>query len=233
MAVLLELVLQGSDEFQETINRFNYTGTSSVPSVSFAAALIQAFGCIWDGTNYPSGLPFRDILEMQNTNISYQFASARNVYSDVDFEEVPFVNDALGRSGAGDFMPPFTAFGFRTNRIRRDIRRGTKRFAGVGEGDQSEGGLFNAGAQGRMGAVATAMSATLNQTVAGVDYTFVPCIVKKERYDPDTGDASSTGRAYRYFPIESDQLENLATAPTWELYETVRSQVSRQYGKGR
>jgi hypothetical protein len=233
MAILLELVLKGDDSFNETINRFNYVGTSTPDGTDNAAAIVQAFGCLLDGADYPTGLPFMDILALLNVTVSFQFVTARDVYSDTDFVEVPFITANNGRVSSGDPLPPFCTFGFRTNRVRMDIRRGTKRFSGVGENDQSSSGLLNATTQGRMVTVAAAMSAVLTQTLGSSAYTFTPCIAGKQRYDPATGDPSDTGSAYRYYPTYEEQSANLAIAPTWEIYETVRSQVSRQYGRGR
>jgi hypothetical protein len=231
---LLELVLTGTDNFQETINRFNYTVTSSVETEVNGAALIQAFGAIWDGTEYPSGLPLRDFMQMLNDEYCFLSVSARDVYSDVDFAEVPLVHDACGAVTVGDIEPPFVAFGFRTNRIRRDIRRGTKRFSGVSETDSDGGGLLNGAAVTRVEIAAAAMSAVLTQTVAGVDYTFHPVIVGKMRYlPPDNTVFNAAGTAYTYWPDFATQADHLASDPTWEIYPTFRSQVSRQYGKGR
>jgi len=233
MTKLYELVLQGTYQGQETINRFNYLGTGTPSEPDGAAALLQAFGCLWDGTAYPAGLPFADILIPQNTGVIYQFASARDVYSDTDFEEIPFVHVAQGTNTSGDQATPFLAFGLRTNRVRRDVRRGTKRFAGVSEGQMTAGGGWETATAGQLNDVAEALSANLTQSLDGNDYTFVPTIVGKQRYDPETGDPSETGTAYRYYPTYEDQADHLASGITWEIYDRVRSQNSRQYGKGR
>lgn len=233
MAKLVELVLSATYNAQQIINRWNYlvTGTPSDPTV--AAAIIQAFGCIWDGSAYPSGLPFKDILILQNPGVVYQFATARNVYDDLDFAEVPFVNPAVGTNGAGQNMSSFLAYGLRTNRTRIDVGRGYKRFVGCNEGDVTPFGAIDISPGTAIAAVAEALSATLSVTLAGNDYSCAPVIAGKQRYNPDTGLADPAGSAYRYYPVEADQMAKLSTGIVWEAYDHVRSQVSRQVGHGR
>lgn len=234
MAVLLELVLAATYFGQEVINRWNYLAAGTPAEGNAAIALIQGFGCIPTGGVYPTGLPFRDMLNIQNASVVYQFASCRDVFSDTDFAEVPFVPPAAGlNTGAGNDEPPFVAYGFRTNRIRADIRRGTKRLAGVGQAVLDAGGAIDSATQGDMQIVAAAWSAILTQTVGANSFTFTPVIVSKERYNPATGLADPNGSAYRYFPNYTTQAEHLASGPTWEIYTNARSQNSRQYGKGR
>lgn len=234
MSKLLELVLTATYDNQEIINRFNYLASGTPGEDNAAAALVQAFGCIWDGTEYPTGLPFNDILLLQNPNVVYSFASARDVYDPLDFEEVPFVNPAIGKdTGSGSAESPFLAFGLRTNRTRLDIRRGTKRFVGVGESSAGAYGALVSGAVSNLNTVAAALTSVLTQTLDANSFTFAPCIAGKQRYNPSTGLPDPDGTAYRYYPVEADQLAKLATGITWEVYTDVRTQNSRKIGKGR
>lgn len=234
MTVLLELVLSAQFAGQEIINRWNYLGTGTAGEGNAALALIQAFGCIPDGGVYPAGLPFRDMLNLQHTGLVYQFASARDVYSATNFAEVPFVPPAAGLNASGESASPFIAFGFRTNRTVFNISRGTKRLAGVGEGSMNTGGLVTDDAQAQMLLIAEAWTANLTQTLGGSDYTFAPVIVSKMKYlPPDRTVFNPAGKAYTYWQTYEIQSEHLALTPTWEIYNHVRSQTSRQYGKGR
>lgn len=234
MTVLLELVLNATFAGQEIINRWNYLGTGTPGEGEAAIALIQAFGCIPTDDVYPDGLPFKDMLNLQHPGLVYQFASCRDVYSDTDFAEVPFVPAAAGLNANGQSEAPFVAYGFRTNRTVFNIRRGTKRLAGVAEGGVNAGGLIEDAEQALMVLVAAAWSANLTQTVGDNDYTFAPVIVSKMRYTPpDMSTEDPAGTAYAYWPTYAAQSDHIAATPTWEIYNHVRSQTSRQYGKGR
>jgi len=233
MTVLLELVLQAHYFGQEIINRFNYLGTGTPGEDNAAAALAQAFGCIWDGAAYPDGLPFKDILNLQTDTVVYDFAAARDVYSDIDFVEVPFVHPATGLAGSGQGESPAVAFGLRTNRVRLDVGRGYKRLVGVGEGWIDPGGVLGATGQTQLNVVAEALTANLTQSLGGNDYTFVPVIVSKMRYLPPTPVFNAAGTAYMYWPTYLEQSAHWAPSVTWEIYTTTRTQTSRQYGKGR
>jgi hypothetical protein len=72
------------------------------------------------------------------------------------------------------------------------------------------------------------MSATLTYDDEGNTLSFQPCVVGREWREGNTGKF-----AYRYYETESEQLENVATSVTWQPYSTVRTQVYRQYGRGR
>jgi len=231
MSVLLELVLQSTYAQQSIINRFNYLATGTPDEDNAAAALVQAFGCIWDTSAYPAGLPFADILLLQNVDVVYQFASCRDVYSDLDFIEVPFVNPAVGQDSTSDeATAPYVAYGLRTNRIRTDIRRGTKRFVGVTEDRVTPGGVLAAGSAAIWDDLSALMSDVLEYDDEGNILTFSPCVVKKMEYVPNPDNPTKT--AYKYYPTLAAQLPNIAVGVTWEIYNTTRSQVSRQRGRG-
>lgn len=235
MTVLLELVLSATYAGQEIINRWNYLATGTPAEGNAAEGLIQAFGCLLDGGVYPDGLPFRRILELVSPGVLFQFASCRDVYSDTDFAEIPFVPPAAGLAeGFGQGMSPTAAYGFRTTRIRADIRRGTKRFVGVGEGGVDALGVVSATAQTLMLTLASTMGATLTQVIGDNTFSYVPVIVGKMKYlPPDNTVFNAAGTAYTYWPTYAVQATHIAAPAVWEIYQTQRTQNSRQYGKGR
>src|SRR5262249_5563744 len=133
---LLELTMTYLYKGQECVNRFNYVAQGTPIGTTMSAALLVSIGVIPVGGVYNTGTVCQAIRNIQNPGVDYQSAAARDLYSNVDFAEAPFTVAALGlRSGQGDDMVPFIAWGTRTNRVRSDIRRGTKRFAGVSEND--------------------------------------------------------------------------------------------------
>jgi len=230
MPNLMEIVVRGTYFEQEIINRFNYLTSSTPASVSLSFALTSAFGGILD-----EGLPDAGTIIYQwglQVVDSFAFADifVRDVYSDIDFYETPMVfSGDLAEQG----LSPAMAFGFKTNRTNLSVRRGQKRLCGVGEGASNSGGVLSTGALAACNTLAGLMSATLTYTDEGTPVSFNPVIVSKQKYDPETGLADPDGTAYRYYPVPADQFTHLATGVTWTPYTTVRTQGSRQYGRGR
>lgn len=230
---LLELTLQATFQGQEIINRFNYVSTGTPAAVSLSFALTSAFGCIYDAVavppGYPANTPFAAIRATQVAGVSYDQVSVVDVYSATDFYETPFLQAALGTRN-GEPLPPFVAMGYRTGRVRRDIRRGTKRFVGLNETDLNSG-AYSGSFTPLLAAVATKLGATLTYDDEGNTISFAPVIVGKQKYTPDPLRPERV--AYRYYPTLAEQLDHIATGASWDYYSTPRSQTSRQVGKGR
>lgn len=230
---LLELTLQSTFQGQEIINRFNYVSTGTPAAVSLSFALVSAFGCIYDPDGlppgYPADTPFAAIRAAQSSAVSYDQVSAIDVYSVTDFYETPFLEPATG-SRSGEQLPPFAAMGFRTGRVRRDIRRGTKRFVGLAESDTING-MYHSDHLERLQLIATKLSEVLTYDDEGNTISFAPCIVSKQKYTPDPLRPDRV--AYRYYPTLDEQMQHIATGILWDYYPTVRSQTSRQVGRGR
>lgn len=224
---LLELTLVTVYFDQICVNRWNYVSTGTPAAVTLSFALTSSFGLV--GTAPDGGFPFGTVANNIRVNLSssvrFSEALCRNVYSVTDFYATPLVDKFGAVQGQG--MSPAIAYGFRTNRVRTDIGRGYKRFVGVTEEDVSAGGVISPSRLQDLNALASAMSSTLIYVDEGQNITFVPVVCKKERYQP-----SPTTKAYRYFADESQQLQNVATSVLWQPYVQVRTQVSRQYGRG-
>ena len=232
---LYEVVLQQSYFGQEIINRWNYIGQGTPAAVSGSFALAFALGAIYDAVAVPPGYPedglMRLIANAQANDVSFDFLSVRNIYSNTDFYETPFLNPLVG-SVSGESLSPFVAFGFRTNRVRSDIRRGMKRLVGVTVTGVTEGGdIAPATMSGLLLPIAEAMTDILEYNDEGNTLTFTPAIFGRERYLPDPERPDRP--AYRYYPTENEQEDNAATGILWSPYNTARSQTSRQYGRGR
>lgn len=232
---LFEVVLQSSFANQQCINRFNYVSSGTPAAVSQSFALTSALGAIYDSVavppGYPAGSLLRGIAAICSTAVVFDFISVKNIYSTTDFYETPFIQAFTGDL-SGDTMNPSTAVGFRSGRIRSDIGRGYKRFTGIAESVQSGGGqLTPAFLNGAAQTLALRLGETLNYNDEGNALTFTPCIVGKQKYIPNP--ARPDRVAYRYYPTEAEQLERLAVGINWDAYPQTRTQVSRQYGRGR
>lgn len=235
MAVM-EVVLEQSYAGQQCINRFNYVSSGTPASVTLSFALASALGAIYDALAVPPGYPptemMRVIADIQNTAVTFENLTVKDVYSVTDFYSLPFVEPLLGTRGT-EGMSPINAIGFYTNRVRTDVRRATKRFTGVAEGDSGNLGLLTGSILPLVENLAVLLSTPLIYDDEGNTITFTPAVCGKERYDPDTGLADPNGRAYRYFPNETLQMQHTALGVLWNYYPEVRSQTSRQYRRGR
>lgn len=224
---ILEVTLEQSFAGQQCINRFTYIQGGTPAAVTPSFGLISALGAIPDTGLYPTGGVMWILSLAQSTGVDFVQIMAKNLYSNTDFYQTPFVTALAGQS-SGDSLPPTSAYGLRTNRTRLDIRRGFKRFAGVPEGGQNAGTLSPV-QLGLLQDVADVMSDVLEYDDEGNTLTYTPCILGRDaQTDPD----DSTKRIYPYYPTESEQLSHAMTSIIWEPYETVRTQTTRQFGRG-
>lgn len=231
--MLYELVLTTKYEQQICVNRWNYL-SGTIPALTLGSfALLDAMG--WTipvtDTEFPVGSFAASIRGLLATTLRIVSVQAKAIYDPTDFYELPYAQTITGGS-AGEGSAPFIAYGYRTNRVRTDVARGTKRFAGVPESNVGQGGVMTAGTVTAMAAVAAKMTESVVYEDSDPDITFQPCVAGKEKYEVEV-DGVPTGRfAYRYYPVEADQLEKLALGIIWQPYDTARSQTSRQYGRG-
>lgn len=221
---IYEVVLRQNYYGQETVNRWNYVSTGTPAAVTGSFALISAMGAISLAAGSMIGL----IRAIQNAQVNFIDIEARNIFSATDFYTRPFAVDTNGQETGGQPLSPTSAFGFRTNRVRTDVRRGTKRFVGMTDTQEESGGAIVAAIQTQMQGIANIMSDVLSYDDEGNTISFAPAICGKEEYTTPSG-----RKAYRYYGSEAAQLAKTATGILWEVYTTVRTQTSRQYGRGR
>lgn len=232
MAVM-EVVLQQTYQQQQIINRWNYIAAGTPATVAFSFALTSALGAIANIGVYPATGLMRRISEVQSGLVAFDLITVKNVYSVTDFYSLPFIEPLIGVR-AGEGQAPIAALGYRTNRVRSDVRRATKRFVGIVESDTTPGGALSSGfLTGPVAVLGDLMGDVLTYDDEGNTLTFSPCVCGKERYNPETGLADPNGTAYRYFATEAAQVAKTAVGVLWDAYTQVRSQVSRQIGHGR
>lgn len=223
---LFEIILRATYFGQQVINRWTYQSAGTPAAVSLSYGLTSAFGAIepvggWDATTV-----FGKLKDIVCNGVHFDEIQVENLYSATDFYLAPFVAGTTGNA-TGECMTPVAAYGFTTNRVRTDIRRATKRFAGVTEGAVNAGGIIDSGQLGALNTLAEYMSAALSYDDEGSTLTYTPVVLSKQKYTAPSGKS-----AYRYWPTESEQVARAAVGVTWSPYDTVRSQVSRQYGRG-
>lgn len=237
MASLYELTLAYTFANQQCINRWNYVETGAPAAVSRSFGLVSAFGGIYDEVHvppeYPPDSPLGKIAALLSTGVTFQQVTALAVYDPTDFYQTPF-SPAYNGGQSGQPMAPFIAYGFRSTQVRRDVARGTKRFAGVVEEAVGADGLVNTSPTwDALLAIATAMTDVLTYDDEGNTLSYTPAICGKMEYDPNPPPLMGNHRAYKYWPTEAEQLEHTAQGIIWQPYDYVRSQTSRQYGHGR
>jgi hypothetical protein len=227
MASLYEVVLDQRFEGQQVINRFNYLGSGTPAAVTMSFALISAMGFIADGGVYPAGL-FSSIRDLQSSDLTYVEAVAKDVYSNTDFYSLPFTTLGGNVSPASGNQPPFVAYSFYTTRVRSDIRRGQRRFAGLVEGSVDSYGMLTSGNLALAGDLADWMDQILVYDDEGTDLTFIPVIVSKEKYTvPESGKD-----AYKYYDTFAEQEDHLAQGFEWAVRPQITTQNSRKVGRG-
>lgn len=225
---LYEVVLEQRYFQQQVINRWNYVGTGTPAAVQPSFALLSALGFIGLSTTLDAGTLGAGIQGVQNGSVTFVQATARAIYVDDDFYANPFLANTIGGvGGLGDPLSPVSALGFRSSRVKQSIGRGYKRFVGISEGDLDSGGVLAAGAITRANILRTALNATLTYDDEGNTLTFTPCIAQKVKYTTPSGKT-----AYKYYPTEAEQAPHNAIGITWEIYQQMRTQNSRQYGRG-
>lgn len=226
---ILELVVNQVYRGQQVINRFNYVSSGTPAAVSLSFALMKAAGFI-DLTGTPGVFPVgslgRNLQACTGTTLVFKSIYARDLYSNTDFYERPFAVTVAGVRTSTP-MSPLLALGFVGSRVRTDIKRASKRIAGQCEGDWGDGGGIEAGFGGAAADLATVMSEVLEYDDEGNTITFSPCVLGLEEYTTPSGK-----RAYRRYATANAQLSHLAVGFVYSPVTELRSQTSRQYGRG-
>lgn len=215
---------------QEVLNVFNYLFTGTPAAVTPSFGLVAAFGGIDEAGVYPTGTILDGMRAIQVDALEYVSIEARDVYSVTDFYATPFLPGTAGVSTATP-QAPFLAYGLKSNRTRTDIRAGRKSICGVPDESVGEGGVIIGGAVAGLATLASRMGQVITYTDEGNTLSYAPIIVSKEEYTPD--ETKPERKAYKYYPSEAIQLTHIMESITWTGKPDVRSQVSRQYGRGR
>lgn len=233
---LMEVTLQQRFAQQRLVNRFNYLASGTPASVSFSFALTSALGAIESAGAYPDTGLMCLIAAIQSTQLVFDQIIVRDVYSTTDFYALPFVAQLSGAIAGSDTLSPTSAIGFRSNRTRSDIRSGQKRFSGIPESATTAGGAIESTwLAGQVGDLAEALGTVVSYLDEAQTLTFSPVIVGKQCYDPtdDTEcDELTTRKAYRYYPTFAEQADHLMESIVWDAHPQIRTQVTRQYGRG-
>jgi len=221
---LYEVVLRSLYFGQAIINRFHYSVADGIGVTPSAEELLDRMGFIptGDPPAVPADTVFEALIAATSNSVQYLEAEARELYSVTDFfvapYSTPFVGDLTGQA-----MSPTAAWGFRTNRVRTDIRRGFKRFVGVTEDYVGSGGDVT----GAVSLILTPLAEKMSAGLSGATASYIPAVFQFEEYTTPSG-----RKAYKKYADPAVQAAHVASGVTFAPYTTVRTQVSRQYGRG-
>ena len=223
---LYEVTLRQRYFGQLCINVFPYYVIPGIGVTPNAFELLDLMGFIPSGDplEFPADSLAINLQSLLNANLEFLSAEARELYSLTDFYEAAYDPPIVGTRSSGQSASPLLAYGFRTTRTRTDIRRGMKRFAGASEGDIDPGGIILTAMQGFLADLGDLMGANL----LGSSATYRPCVISREKLvDPEDGKVT-----YQLYESEAEQEEHIMTGFEWQAYQEIRSQTSRQYGRG-
>lgn len=228
MSSLFEVTLTSEYAGQTCINRWNYRLTGTPAGAKPVLALANAMGFVPSaGSIYPADTVFANIRNCQVTDVSYQVLSIIDIYDLDEFYVQPF-NPPVAGLQAPPGLSPVAATGFISTRTTRKVRAATKRFTGVKETWDAGQGNVLASALDQMNALAAKMAANVTFDDEGNTLTFNPVVLGKVSYTTPSGK-----KAYKYRQPESAQLEYMSAGFIWSAYDTIRSQTSRQYKRGK
>lgn len=226
---LYEITLELTYFGQQCINRWNYVGSMPPEGVSGAFKAVVGMGAAPDTDIEPFGE--ETILGQLKNAISNQVVFvqmiAKNLYSVTDFYTYAFPPNTNGNNPDSNPMSPTAAFGYASDRTRSDIRRAQKRFVGLSESQVVAGGLIEEATADALQLLGDTMG-DVNAVPAGAGLmTFTPHVFGREQYITPSGK-----KAYKYYDTEAEQLEHIALITAFTLKPQVRTQASRQYGRG-
>jgi len=227
--VILEVTLEQNLAGNQCINRFHYLGTGTPVGLTMSFALISAMGLIYEAgsvNDFPADTIGKRLAAIQSASAHFIQVVARDIYPGPDFYQLPYIAGVAGQV-AGECEPPFVAFGLTSPRVTTAIRAGQKRFAGVPESAVGSDGLLSTTPAANLQLLADAMGEVLTFSDTDNSLSFAPIIVSKKEYTTPRGN-----KAYEYWPTLTEQMAHIAQNITWNGKPAVRSQVSRQYGRG-
>lgn len=227
---LYEFTLEQTLGNQQMINRFNYQSNAVPGGALGALQLMIAMGAIAPegGEAFGEDTTLGKLRPLQSTDTLYVQCIARNLYSVTDFYTYAFPPNTFGENGGGQSLSPTQAVGLTSDRTRSDIRRAQKRFGGVTEADVNAAGVLTSGAQTTWQQLGDTMGDIAASGVGGDAMLFTPYTFGREKYV-----VTESGKdAYKYYDTEAEQLDHIARINVFNVKTTVRTQTSRQYGRG-
>lgn len=222
--MLFEVTLRQNFLTKPAINRWHFNSSGTPASVSLSFALVSALGGIPDpitGAFEPGSL-MEAIAALQADDVVYAEIEAKALYSVTDFYATPFPSGQAGVR-TGQVMNNFNAYGIRSSRVRTDVGRGFKRFAGVTEDRVDAAGVLASGATTDLQAICDILNTAITYDDEGTELSFASCVLGFQEYTAPSGKP-----AYRPYPTLSAQLDHAAIGVVWAPIGMTTTQNSRK-----
>lgn len=208
---------------QQCICRWDYfVATGMIGSTAVELLTLMGFVPTGSPPAFPDDTIARAVQVMTSDDLQFLEVEVAELYTPTDFYVAAFSPAAHGQAEAG-IASITDAYGLFSARVRTDIKRGFKRIPGVPADVYAGGSLFNAPTLTALASLAAAMSVQLE----GATATYNPAVFQFEPYTTPKGNV-----AYKKYATPEEQLEHVAYPLVWTGYDTVRTQVSRQIGRG-
>jgi len=234
MSELMEVIIKGTASGEMYINRLNFVASQAGITDSTSYFLLQCLGYQGITTAPVAGSVLDELLTVNSGTFQATELVARNIYNVTDFITLPVgPTNWVGLNSGGSYMPNFSVQKLRSNLRRQDIGRGFLTLDRPKEADVDDSGSLGATPLGKLAALAAALEAVPSFTDDGENIAWSTCVVGKEKYRTNPDSTKDPTYAYRYYEEKDEQFEHIANAVSWAAMPKVRSQVSRQYGKGR
>jgi len=226
---LYEITLEQKLAGQQTINRFNYE-SGAIPSGSLGALLlIQALGFTVNDAipAFDPSTVAGQLKALQAVAVNWIQVVCKNLYDPTDYYSYPFPAGTTSDNGSSEAESPVIAVGFATNRTRTDVRRGQKRFTGLTEGQVGDVGNLTPSALASWQAIGDNMAIDAVADTGADTVSFTPYVFGRKRTVDLDGKVS-----YPYWPDATQQMAHAMKILSWTVKPQVRTQGTRQYGRG-
>jgi len=224
-----EVTLQQSYLNQQVINRWNYI-SDAIPTGSLGSLLaLVGMGFVpFEGNPAFGSGTFAGLLqERQHSATQWIAAIGKNIHDPTDYYAYAFPAGTVSLNGGSDATSPVIAVGYATDRTRSDVRRGQKRFCGIVEAEMGGGGVLTGEATPVWQAIGDTMADINLVPVGGSGVTFTPYVFGRKKEVDEDGKVS-----YPYWPTDAEQLAHAMRINAWTLKTAIRTQGTRQYGRG-
>jgi len=224
-----EITLEQQFAGQQIINRWNYI-SDTIPAGQLGALLAlvgMGFTPFTDIDPFGIETVAYGLQQLQAVAVNWVQAVGKNIHDPTDYYAYAFPAGTTSVNGGSEAESPVIAVGFATDRTRSDIRRGQKRFTGLTEGQVGDVGQLTAGAKTAWQAVGDTMADVNSITVAGSAVVFTPYVFGRKKTVDEDGNVT-----YPYWPTDAEQFAHAMRINQWTLKPQIRTQGTRQYGRG-
>lgn len=232
MARIFRFRLSSLNQGQLNVLGLDYVTADDLPANGALVEIAKALGFAdASGSLVTVGVTntvYGTLQGVQGDFVTYTTLQGSAPYSPAALYDESFPTGSTGlREGPGvNPANVFMAVSIRSNRIKRDVRRGYKRIGGLFVSDIGPNSTLASVSVTEFQELAAQFSRNLPITVAGTPSTAVPVVLKTFPVQVD-------GKTvYRLDPDEEAERQASAVGIDYELQENLTTQSSRKKGRG-